>query len=149
MTRIRLAPSLSPHLPRVAPTMRMFIRSLAVLGVVVMSGTAVPGQTPATGLVMREKLAHSEQILEAVMTSNYPLLQRESEALAQATKAPAWAVLKTPEYARYSAAFLTATQDLIEAARQRDSDAAALRYVSLTLTCYACHRYVKGARIVR
>jgi hypothetical protein len=98
---------------------------------------------------MRDKLAHSEKVLEAIMTSDYALLERESQALADATKAPAWDVLKSPAYARHSAAFLAAVGDLTEAARKRDSDAAALRYVSMTLTCYDCHRYVKGARIVK
>ena len=129
--------------------MRMFTQSLVAIALVVMSGSALPGQTSATSLLMREKLTHSEKILEAIMTSNHALLQSESEALAKATKAPAWAVLKTPAYERYSTAFLRATEDLVDAARQRDSDAAAIRYVSLTLTCYECHRYVKGARIAK
>ena len=129
--------------------MRTLTHGLLVLSLVVMSGSVVPGQTPATGRLMREKLTHSERVLEAIMTSNYPLLEHESQALADVTKAPAWTVLKTSPYARYSLAFLTAAEDLAEAARTRDSDAAVRRYVSMTLTCYECHRYVKGARIVR
>ena len=110
--------------------------------------TSSAGQTPATGRLMRDKLAHSEKVLEAIMTSDYPSIERESQALLQATKAPAWAVLKTPAYTRYSSAFVTAVEDLADAARQRDSDAAVRHYVSMTLACYECHRYVKGARIV-
>lgn len=123
--------------------------SAVVLSLLVLSGPALPGQTPATGKLMREKLTHSEKVLEALMTSNFAQLTEESNALAEATKAPAWAVLKTSDYARYSAAFLRASEDLREAAVKRDSDAAALSYVSLTLSCYQCHRYMKGARIAR
>jgi hypothetical protein len=130
--------------------MRNLIRlSAVVLSMVVISGPALPGQTPATGKVMREKLAHSEKVLEALMTSNFAQLAQESQALADATKAPGWAVLKTSDYARYSAGFLRASEDLREAATKRDSDAAAISYVSLTLSCYQCHRYMKGARIAR
>jgi hypothetical protein len=106
-------------------------------------------QTPATGQVMRDKLVHSEKILEAIMTSDFALLQRESAQLARATTAPAWAVLLTPEYRRYSVEFTRVTDALIDAAERRDLDAAAMHYVSLTLSCYQCHRYLKGARIVR
>jgi len=129
--------------------MRALVRLVAVLALVTVSGSVVPGQTPATGLLMNEKLAHSEKILEAIMTSNYALLDRESTALLQVTKAPAWNVLKTAQYARYSTDFVRAAEDLVEAAKARDSDAAALRYTSMTLVCYQCHRYMKGARLVR
>lgn len=113
------------------------------------SGSVVPAQTVATTQLMREKLAHSQKILEALMTSNHEQLGRESEALSRLTLDPAWDVLKNVEYGRYSTAFTRATQDLREAAASRNSDAAAISYVSLTLTCYECHRYLKGARIVR
>ena len=104
-------------------------------------------QTPATGRVMREKLVHTQKILEAIMTSNFSVLEQESAALEQATRSPGWDVLKSPEYRRQSEAFLRATQALQEAAKSRDLDAAALRYASMTLSCFDCHRYVKNARV--
>ena len=107
----------------------------------------VPAQTPATGRLMRQKLAHSQKVLEAIMTSDFALLERESAALEQATKAPAWAVLLSPEYMRQSGAFLRAAQDLRDAAKRHDLDGAASSYVSLTLTCFQCHRYIKDRRI--
>ena len=86
--------------------MRTFIRMpLVVMALLVMSGSALPGQTPATAQLMRAKLGHSQRVLEALMTSNYAVLERESTALSAATKAPGWAVLQTPEYARYSTMF--------------------------------------------
>lgn len=130
--------------------MRNVIRfPLIILAALVISGSSLPGQTPATGAVMREKLAHSQKVLEALMTSNFALLSGESEALGEATKAPAWSVLKSPEYAAYSASFLRASQDLTAAANRRDFDSAAIHYVSVTLSCYQCHRYLKGARIAK
>ncbi len=113
----------------------------------VLSGTLAPAQTPATGRVMRDKLTHSQKILEAIMTSDYASLDWESAELVKATELPAWSVLKSPEYLRQSAAFVRATQDLRDAAKARDLDAAAMDYMSLTLTCFQCHRHLKGARI--
>lgn len=56
-------------------------------------------------------------------------------------------VLKSPEYLRQSAAFVRANQDLRDAAKARDLDAAALDYMALTLTCFQCHKHIKGMRI--
>ena len=75
-----------------------FVVVRLVVVLVGMSGLTGFAQTPATGRVMREKLGHSQKILEAILTSNFALLERESTALAKATDAPAWTVLKGPEY---------------------------------------------------
>jgi len=105
-------------------------------------------QTVATGRLMREKLAHAQKVLEAIMTSNYAMLDKESVALERVTEDAAWMVLKTPEYRRYSAGFLRASQALVAAAKDRDFDAAEVANQSLMTSCYQCHRYVKNARLV-
>jgi len=127
--------------------MKSFARFAAVLTLAVLTSTDVPAQTPATAQVMRAKLVHSQRVLEAIMTSDFALLERESAELARATQSPSWSVFKSAEYARHTAAFLRATQDLGDAAKGHDLDAAALHYMSLTLSCFQCHRYMKGARI--
>jgi hypothetical protein len=134
------------HNGGMTPSFSSSIR-VVLAATIVLSGTLVPAQTPATGRVMRDKLTHSQRILEAIMTSDYASLDRESAELVKATELPAWSVLKSPEYLRQSAAFVRATQDLRDAAKARDLDAAAMDYVSLTLTCFQCHRHLKGARI--
>jgi hypothetical protein len=125
------------------------IGAFAIAVGLVLLGSGLDGQTVATGRVMREKLMHSQRILEAILTSNFDLLERESTALSKATEAPGWFVLEGPEYQRQSAAFLRATRDLVEAAKERDLDAAVNHYTTLTMTCYQCHRYMKNARIAR
>jgi cytochrome c556 len=125
------------------------IGAFAIVVGFVFLGSGLDGQTVATGRVMREKLMHSQRILEAILVSNFDLLERESTALSKATEAPGWFVLEGPEYQRQSAAFLRATRDLVEAAKERDLDAAANHYTTLTMTCYQCHRYMKNARIAR
>jgi hypothetical protein len=127
--------------------MKTVTRLMVVILLVVMSGASGTGQTPATGRLMREKLGHSQRILEAILTSNFVLLDQESAALAKATEAPAWRVLKGPEYQSQSAAFLKALRELGSAAKDRDLDAAVQRYNALTATCFACHRYMKDKRL--
>jgi hypothetical protein len=120
---------------------------LAILLVAVAGGSSSSAQTPRLNTVMRAKLDHSQNILEAVVTSNWQQLDRESRELARATQDPAWSVLAMPEYVRHTQAFLRATDDLIEAARLRDLEAASLGFISLSTSCVSCHRYIARARI--
>ena len=127
--------------------MRNPLRLMMILVLIVASGLEVPAQTPATGRLMRVKLAHSQKILEAILTSDFALLENESAALAQATKLSAWSIFYSPEYNRQSGAFVRAVDDLRDAAMGKDLEGAASSYLSLTLTCFQCHRYIKNRRI--
>ena len=127
--------------------MNTAVRLVVVLLLVAVAGSVGSAQTPATGRVMREKLGHSQKILEAILTSNFALLERETAALAKATESPAWTALKGPEYMRQSEAFLKALRELTDAAKGHDLDAAAQRYNALTTTCFGCHRAMKDRRL--
>ena len=121
--------------------------SAAVLLVVVTAGPSSLAQSGRLKQVMRTKLNHSQRILEAVVTSNWQLLDSESRDMASVVRDPAWSSLATPEYVRYTDAFLRATDDLAEAARLRDLEGASLGFMSLTTSCVSCHRYLTRARI--
>lgn len=131
--------------------MMRFKRSVLWTGAVAVTASLAiatgSAQTIALKRVMQQKLGHSQVILAAVTMSNWGEMERQSEALIQVTKDPAWMVLNTPEYARHSQAFVRAAEDLLDAARRRDLDAAPLAYVSMTLSCVQCHRYVARARV--
>ncbi len=124
-------------------------RPLLVLLMLVLTMSMPRAQTPATRRVMREKLAHSQRILEAILTSNYGLLEKETAALTRITQTPGWQALKSPEYLRQSEAFLAANRLLGDAARDRDLDSAAESYSSLTASCFACHRHMKDSRLAK
>ena len=108
---------------------------------------ASDSQGPRLTSVMREKLQHAERILEAVVTSDWVSLETHSRDLERLTADPRWTVLKYPEYARHSAAFVLAIQDLHRAAAQRDLEMAPKAYVAVTLQCVECHRYLARQRI--
>lgn len=108
-----------------------------------------PNQRPELNRIMREKLEHAQKILEAVVTSDWVGLETHSRALERLTDDPRWAVLKFPEYARHSTAFVRALQDLRQAAVQRDLDKTPQAYIAVLLRCVECHRYVARARIAR
>ena len=121
-----------------------------VLFSAVFSGLAAsPNQGPGLNRVMREKLVHAQKILEAVVTSDWVGLETQSRELERLTKDPRWTVLKYPEYAKHSAAFVLAIQDLHRAAAQRDLEKTPQAYVAVTLKCVECHRYLARARIAQ
>jgi hypothetical protein len=70
---------------RMKPTLRSLIGAIAIA---LLSMPTMADQTPQLSRVMREKLAHSQAILGAVVTSDWPTLDRESRALARATQDP-------------------------------------------------------------
>jgi hypothetical protein len=124
--------------------------ALLSLGLFALStGIAVP-QTPRTGKLMREKLAHSQTILEALTTSNQDVLIREADALSRIAASPQWtADLRTPELRGYSESFVRTVTELAASARRRDLDAAAVNYNAMVTACYQCHKHLKSSRIAK
>ncbi len=120
---------------------------VAVLGV---SGDAAPpaqpGRPAPLGKVMQAKLDHAQSVLRALATEDFAGLERDANRLGALTKQAEWGVLKTPEYARHSQAFLRATESLAASARAGDLDGATLDYATVTVRCVQCHRHVKSVR---
>ena len=110
---------------------------------------ASSSQGPQLNRVMRQKLDRAQKILEGVVTSDWVSLETNSRELEQLTNDPRWMVLKSPEYAQQSAAFVRAVQDLRRAAAQRDLEKTPQAYVAVTLRCVDCHRYIAKARLAR
>jgi lysophospholipase L1-like esterase len=126
--------------------MTTYLRCFAIAAVVLCACTA-SAQTARTGRLMREKLQHSQRILQAVTTSDWGTLQRETQALTTITKNPTWAELMTPELRPYADSFQKALAELSKAAERHDYDTAGASYLSLTSACLACHKHVMNSRI--
>ncbi len=126
--------------------MRMVVGALALA-----MGVSVSADQPAQlNKVMRAKLGHSQAILGAVVTSNWPVLDKESRALALAVRDPAWGfALTEPDYLRQTDAFSRALQDLIEASAKRDLEAAGNAHVALTASCVRCHLHMTRRRLAK
>jgi cytochrome c556 len=120
---------------------------LTAIAMVVAVLSRAEGQTAQTKQVMQQKLAQSQQLLAAVVTSNWTALTQRTQALESLTRQPGWQFLQTPEYRNYTAGFEKATQALAASAQQRDQRTAAMAYNQLVNSCVECHRYVARARI--
>jgi hypothetical protein len=126
-------------------TWQTVVVSVAVLGV---SGVAA-AQGLQLSRVMRDKLQHAQKILETVVTSDWNGLETHTRELERLTNDPRWMVLRFPEYAKHSAAFVGALRDLRRVAGERDLERATEAYTALILRCVDCHQYVARARIAR
>jgi hypothetical protein len=123
-------------------------RSVVMIGAI-LAVTARPAQGPELQSVMRVKLVHAQKILEAVVTSDWVSLETHSRELERLTNDPRWMILKFPEYAQHSAAFVRAVQALHRAAARRDLEKTPKAYIEVTLQCVDCHRYLARARMAQ
>jgi hypothetical protein len=98
---------------------------------------------------MRQKLHHSQKVLEGLATANFPMISRSAEELIQLTKSEEWHVLRTARYQLFSNEFRRTAEDLVAKAESKNLDGAALAYVEMTLSCVRCHRYVREVREAR
>jgi hypothetical protein len=104
-------------------------------------------QTQETKRVMRQKLAESQQLLGALVTSDWRALASHSQALQTLTMQPGWDVMRLPEFHTYTTGFQKAVQALADAGGRRDQRTALTAYNALVSSCVECHLYVARARI--
>ena len=123
--------------------------AIGLLGMVTLRVSADAAQTVRLQRLMDDKLVHAQEALAGTVTSNWAGLERNARALITVTQSPEWMVLKTPDYERFSTAFVMAADRLVDAAVSHDLDEASLAYADLTVRCVACHRYVQRARLAR
>ena len=123
---------------------------LAALTLVALLGWWAPplaAQTRQTKQVMRQKLAQSQQLLAALVTSNWASLGSGSRNLDALTSQPGWDVLRLPEFNKQTMAFQRAVQALADASKQRDQRTALTAYTGLVTSCVECHNYIARSRI--
>jgi Spy/CpxP family protein refolding chaperone len=96
---------------------------------------------------MRGKLTHMQKVLEGITIEDYDLIRKEANQLSLLSHATEWRVLVTPEYQQHSAEFRRAVQSVVDAAKKKNLDGAALAYVDTTMKCVTCHKYVRSVRM--
>jgi hypothetical protein len=95
--------------------------------------------------VMWRKLDLAHDSLDAVALDDYEALEAYAEDLIALGEAGEWLESDSVDYRAESEQFLRTAAALREAAVRRDSGAAAVAYVDLTLRCIRCHQRL-GAR---
>lgn len=100
-----------------------------------------------TKTYMRAKLQDCQHVLEGLTTEDFKLVQKGAEHMQLMSRATEWTVIEGPVYAQLSGEFRRCCEDLIKRAKEKNTDAAALSYMQLTMACINCHRYVRSTRV--
>ncbi len=96
--------------------------------------------------LMKRKLTNAQKVLEGIALNDFDKISTHAEELILISKQAEWKVLKTPQYDMFSNDFRRSAAELVEKAKEKNLDGAALSYVDLTLTCVKCHKYVRESR---
>jgi len=96
---------------------------------------------------MRDKLKHSQEIVEGLVLERYDQISKSAQQLTQLSHATQWQVFQTEEYFMQSRAFRRATEALHEQAKQKKLDGAVLAYLEVTMKCVNCHKYARTIRM--
>lgn len=131
--------------------------SLALVAIVVMLGlvssvrSAPPQKVKPNEVAdfMQLKLQHSQKVLEGLVVEDFDQIAKNAQDLSLLSQAASWNVLQTEEYLQQSGEFRRTADALTKAAKDKNLDAAAIRYVELTMKCVHCHKYVRGVRMVQ
>lgn len=127
---------------------------LAVLAALTLSALLItaPGHAQQPNDVsdfMQLKLSHAQEVLKALAVEDFDAMEKHSQELSLLSQAATWRVLQTPEYLRYSGEFRRASDALTKAAREKNLDGATLSYVTMTMKCIECHKYVRSVRMAQ
>jgi hypothetical protein len=101
----------------------------------------------ASKLLMQEKLAHAQKVLEGVTMKKFDLIENHAEKLISLSNMAEWKKLQTPEYSLHSDEFRRTASNMVKMAKDKNLDGAALAYVQMTMSCVECHKYVREVRM--
>lgn len=92
---------------------------------------------------MRQKVAYSQQVLVGITLEDYGLIATNAKKLMELSNKTNWYSRQVPEYELFLNEFRRNAQELREAGRQKNLDAASLAYVQMTLSCVSCHKFIR------
>lgn len=128
-------------------------RNLILVGLLLVSGILALAaanergkrpQAPAIREFMRQKLTHSQSVLEGLAVEDYDQILSNAKKLIAMSQEGAWGVLGGSDYAELSQNFRRNAEALVKAANLASLDGATLAYVRVTMSCVECHKYVRS-----
>lgn len=102
--------------------------------------------SPSVDDLMTAKLNAAQRALEALATEDFGQMAENSQKLSLLSRDASWSVLQTQLYSQCSENFRRAADAMTAAAKKKNTDAAALAYVQMTLSCVECHKHVRAVR---
>ena len=124
---------------------RFFLAPLVMVLLFADAGSTYAQAEKESGVkeAMREKVAHSQQVLLGLTLEDYGLIAKNAEKLVELSNKTNWYSRQVPEYELFLNEFRRNAQDLMTAGKQKNLDAASLAYVQMTLSCISCHAFIR------
>ena len=122
---------------------------IAAVLVILMGALAQPLKPTRAKEFMREKLEHSQKVLEGITLEDYQLILVHSQKLSAMSQNAGWKMFQDPEYVEHSAFFRRYADTLTRAAKERNLDQATVAYLGMTMNCVECHKFVRSRRVAR
>jgi hypothetical protein len=98
--------------------------------------------------LMHKKLEASQKVLEGLATNDLDKVGKNAEELARIRKEASFRIIPTAEYDLWSDEFTRSVEGIKKAAKDKNLEAAKLGYLSMTLSCFNCHTYVRDQKRV-
>jgi hypothetical protein len=117
-----------------------------LLGVVAATGHGQ--QNKAVRQFMRQKLDHSQKVLEGLMNEDYDQIAKNARLMRELSEDAQWRISPNISYIRLSTEFQGLADELARKAKDHNLDGATLAYVKLTMNCVECHRLVRDERLI-
>jgi hypothetical protein len=129
---------------------RTVMIGIAVLCVLALRGAAGAPEASSEKLkdFMGAKLKYSQNALAGLVNEDYTAIAKHGQDLSLMSLESTWEVYQTEKYLQHSGEFRRAADAMTKAAKAQNIDGATLAYVDMTMTCVACHKYVRGVRTV-
>jgi hypothetical protein len=126
----------------------LFAVAVLILAVVPFKGSGQDKQQKDAILVemMQKKVKSAQLVLEGIATADSKMIAKNAEELIRLAKSTTWPLILSPQYERHNAEFVRAAEKLVQKAKDKNTDGAALAYVEMTLSCVRCHEYVREHR---
>jgi len=102
-----------------------------------------------TKALMKKKLEHAQKILEALATNDPAMAAEQAQALIFVRREAAFRVLKTKDYDIWANDFELEAEGIIKASKSKNMEVARNKYLSMTMTCFNCHNYVRDQGMVK
>lgn len=125
---------------------KAWLAALVVVTVVSLCGIlASAADEPAQGgnAFMRLKLKNAEAVLDGIAVADFARIEEGADYLVRLSKKAEFQKKDVPNYERYNESFRQAAEGLVQAAKAKKVDRAALAYVRLTMTCVECHNHLR------
>lgn len=92
---------------------------------------------------MRKKVTYSQNVLVGITLEDYGLIANNAEKLVELSNKTNWYSRQVPEYELFLNEFRRDAEQLMEAGKQKNLDAASLAYVQMTFSCVSCHKFIR------